>query len=225
MNREITGGGGASVYPLTGDVTSTPGQGPVAVTGIQGIPVITSFPSGGEVLTYDGPSNTLSLVTPAQQVELETNGTPNSVQNLLNLVAGANVTLTEVAGAVTIDSTGGGGGIGRSAITTNANGSYFTWSDGLIEQWGTITIAASGNDFSGGPITFPLTFPTAVQNVQVSLVGLPNSSSFTDQASIQMTLAPALTGVSVQMQCSVPTGGGGVTFNQTTTVFWRAIGN
>lgn len=226
MNREIVGGGGASIYPLNGDVESTPGSTTVTVVGLQNIPVITSFPTGGEVLTYDGPTNTLLLEAPLSQVELQTNGVDNSTQTLLNLVAGTNVTLTEVAGAVTIDSTGGGGsGIGRSAITTNANGSYYTWTDGLIEQWGSISIPSSGTNTSGGVITFPLTFPTAVMNVQVSLAGLPNSGSFVDQASIQMTAAAVVTGVSVQMQCSVPTGGGGTTFNQTTTVYWRAIGN
>lgn len=38
--------------------------------------------------------------------ELETNGTPNSTQTLLNLSAGSNVTLTEVAGTVTVAASG-----------------------------------------------------------------------------------------------------------------------
>src|SRR5277367_3863122 len=109
MNREITGGGGASVYPLVGDVQSTAGQGPVTVIGLQNIPVSVSFPTGGEVLTYDGPSNNLLLEAPVQQIELQTNGTPNSTQALLNIAAGTNVAITEAAGTVTISSTGGGG--------------------------------------------------------------------------------------------------------------------
>lgn len=48
-------------------------------------------------------------------VLLQTNGTTNDVQNKLNLVAGANVTITETAGNTTISSTGGVGG-GASII-------------------------------------------------------------------------------------------------------------
>lgn len=42
---------------------------------------------------------------------LQTNGVDNATQDILNLVAGTNITLTDDgAGNVTIDSTGGGGG-------------------------------------------------------------------------------------------------------------------
>lgn len=53
MNREVVGGGGASIYPLTGDVTSTAGNTPVAVTGLQGVPIQAINLQGGEVVMYD----------------------------------------------------------------------------------------------------------------------------------------------------------------------------
>lgn len=44
MNREIYP---SSVYPITGDVVSTAGTAPVKVTGLQGVPVINPFLTGG----------------------------------------------------------------------------------------------------------------------------------------------------------------------------------
>lgn len=53
MNREIVIPGGAGVYPLTGDVTSTAGNQTVTVTGIQNIPVQAGVPVVASVLTYN----------------------------------------------------------------------------------------------------------------------------------------------------------------------------
>lgn len=57
MNREIYPGG---LYPLSGDIASTPGSPSVAVTGIQGVPVQAVTFNGGEVLEYN--ANALSWV-------------------------------------------------------------------------------------------------------------------------------------------------------------------
>jgi hypothetical protein len=158
MNREIVGGGGATIYPLVGDVTSTAGNTTVSVTGIQGIPVPPQFPTGGEVLTYDGPTNTLLLEQPVQQIELETNGTDNSVQNLLNLAAGTNVTLTEVAGTVTIDASGGTSLTLETNGTTNSTQTLLNIQEGtnvtITESSGTVTINAGG----GGGFTTKANF-------------------------------------------------------------------
>lgn len=222
MNREIATGG-ASVYPLTGDVTSNAGSAPVTVTGIQSIPVAASFPADQDVLTYDLASNNFVLQPPNQQVELETNGVVNSTQSLLNLQGSASVTIVESGGTVTFTSSGGGGSVTRSATTTNSNGSFWTWSDGLIEAWGSITLASSGSEQNGGTITFPTVFATSVQSIQLDIIGLPNSSSI-DSASIQVQSLTG-SGAVINLQCSVPTGGGGTTFNQAVTVMWRAIGS
>lgn len=222
MNREIVGGGGASVYPLTGDVTSTAGNAPVSVTGLRGIPIGPGFPTGGEVLTYDGPTNTLLLETPAPTLELQTNGVDNSTQTLLNLADSASVTITETAGTITFTATGGGGGITRSAITTNADGNYFIWSDGLIEQWGMVIAAATGAPLAATNITFPTPFTIAVGTIQVTLQGLPHTGS-NDVGAAQVDNL-SLTTAGINLQASVPTGGGGQNFDNATNVYWYARG-
>jgi hypothetical protein len=54
MNREIYP---ATLYPVTGDVQSTPGNAQVVVVGIQHIPVLDATMSGGEVLEYNLTNN------------------------------------------------------------------------------------------------------------------------------------------------------------------------
>lgn len=62
----------------------------------------------GDVLVWNG-SDWVNATPPS--AELEVNGTPNTVQSLLNLIAGSNITLTDNGmGGVTIASTGGGSG-------------------------------------------------------------------------------------------------------------------
>lgn len=152
MNREIVGGGGAAIYPLQGDVASAAGSSTVTVQGIQGVPVDVSFPTGGEVLTYDATDGTLSLAAPVSSLTLETDGTVNSTQTLLNLQAGANMILAESAGTVTIT-----GPIPGTTVTLEHNGTAnstqtllnLTGTGGVVvsEAAGTVTINGSG---SGG---------------------------------------------------------------------------
>lgn len=220
MNREVVSGGGASIYPLTGDIASKAGNTTVTVVGLQGIPVAQDFPTGGEVLTFDLASNTWIPTIPPSGITLETNGVTNSTQTLLNLQGSASVTITEAAGVVTF--TAVAGGASRSATTTNANGSFWTWTDGIIEAWGSITVTSSGNAFNGATITFPTTFATAVQSLELTILGLPNSGS-TDTADVQIQSISGSSAV-INLQCNVPTGGGGTTFNQSVVVMWRAIG-
>lgn len=79
----------------------------------------------GSIQTVTLPPNTGILVVSdgtqywtdrgiGSNVLFETNGTPNSVQNVLDLNAGTNITLVEGGGVVTISASGGGG------ITPNA---------------------------------------------------------------------------------------------------------
>lgn len=72
---------------------------------------------------------------------LETNGTPNGDQLLQNLIAGANVTLTDDdAGNITVSSTGG-------AVFTTPGGAYF-WGPGIMGPLtgsGASNLAFSGN--------------------------------------------------------------------------------
>lgn len=56
------------------------------------------------------------------QLVLEHGGVMNQSQNLLNLIAGANVTINEANGAVTIASSGGGGGAGIGKVVASFSG-------------------------------------------------------------------------------------------------------
>jgi hypothetical protein len=86
--------------------------------------------------------------------EFETNGTPNAAQNILNLIAGTNITLTSNGtGGVTIASTGGGGGSpggSNGDIQYNSSGT-FGGSAATITSAGSITIPSSQslNDSAG----------------------------------------------------------------------------
>jgi hypothetical protein len=68
--------------------------------------------NSGMVIYTDGTNYFTERGVSAPAVTLKTNGTTNSSQALLNLVAGTNVTLSESGGAVTIAASGGGGGGG-----------------------------------------------------------------------------------------------------------------
>lgn len=79
-------------------------------------------------------NNTQTIIN--NTIALKTNGVNNPVQNQLNLVAGANITLTPSGGTVTIAATGGGGGGTPGGVTTNiqvnSSGTFygdntFTW--------------------------------------------------------------------------------------------------
>jgi hypothetical protein len=92
-------------------------------------------------------STTLSAAAPALartvtggSITLQTNGTPNSSQLLLNLVAGVNVTLSNTGGAVTVNSTGGTPAVGDGIqyVSTSGNNA----NSGL--QWSTAKLTVNG---------------------------------------------------------------------------------
>ncbi len=109
-------------------------QAPTATT----TTVITAASAGGN----PGP--------PAATIMLETNGALNAIQSLLNLISGANITLTaDGAGGVTIAATSGSGPTLETNSVVNASqsllnliqGSNVTITDGGA---GNITIASTG---------------------------------------------------------------------------------
>lgn len=69
MNRLITTGG-ASVYPLTGDVESQAGNPTVTVVGINGIQVDNPTMYGGEVVEYNVNTHTW---TPTLRAAIQVN--------------------------------------------------------------------------------------------------------------------------------------------------------
>jgi hypothetical protein len=69
MNREIT----STLWPLSGDVSTQAGSRVVTVTGINSIPIVSSFMIGGETLVYN--INTGQWVAVNEDV-LSVNGMP-----------------------------------------------------------------------------------------------------------------------------------------------------
>jgi hypothetical protein len=199
-----------------GLVTFTPNSG--TINGAASLNLVTGT---GCVIYFDG-MNFYAFTVPTGLL-LETNGAPNGSQSLLNLVEGTNVTLTDDgAGNVTINATGGSGTADRGPLQSNANGWWWVWTDGVIEQFGSITIAATMNEQAAGLITYPTAFATQVFAFEAYVVGLPKPAS-TRTATVQSSTV-GLTTSGINLQCNVPTGGGGATFDQAVVVQWRAIG-
>lgn len=99
-------------------------------------------------LTGDGtPENPLAVAGGGSGITLQTDGTPNGDQTLLNLQAGTNITLTDNGtGTVTIDATGGGGGSPGGSTTQlqyNNAGSFGGISGATTD--GTATTYTTGN--------------------------------------------------------------------------------
>lgn len=82
MNREIVVPGGAGIYPLAGDVASQAGNRLVTVIGIQGIPVLNTLFSGGEVLEYNPNTNQW---TPTLRAALQVNNVTLSDDYLITI--------------------------------------------------------------------------------------------------------------------------------------------
>lgn len=114
-----------------------------------------------------------------QQILLETNNIPNASQDVLNLVAGSNITLrTGVGGVVQISSTGGGGGGGGGInILLYSATPVFDLSLGttqFIQLTGNVTSSTVTNPTNGQVYTFVIeqdalggrsfVWPTTFQN-------------------------------------------------------------
>lgn len=108
-------------------------------------------------------------------------------------------------------------------LTSNANGKYRISPEGLIECWGTVNAAATGNQFSTASITFPFPF-TSIPFVQVTGTALPSPAAHpNDCAEVQLG-SKSTTGATVNLQCSTPTGGGGADFDNSIPIDFYAAG-
>jgi hypothetical protein len=80
-------------------------------------------PGGNTNVTWQTSGDQTSGYVPTAGINLETNGTPNASQVVLNLIAGTNVTITDGGGgAITIAATGGGGASGLVLLETETAG-------------------------------------------------------------------------------------------------------
>lgn len=109
----VDGGSGSITISATGG-----GSGSGFEYLAQLLDVLITSPTDGQVLTYNATAGKWENQTPASGgITLETNGSANADQSVLNLKAGTNVTLTaDGSGGVTIAASGGGGGGGFSSL-------------------------------------------------------------------------------------------------------------
>ena len=105
-------------------------------------------------------SGGVAINTPTGTLSLETNGTPNALQTLLNLIAGDNVTLTaDEDGGVTIAAEGGGSPAGSQyeAQINDGDGGF-----GAVPSGSTGQVLTSNGSDSAPTFQAPLIFGTQV---------------------------------------------------------------
>jgi hypothetical protein len=108
------------------------------------------------------------------------------------------------------------------ARTCNANGCYIRFNDGTIHAWGNIIVSSNGSAFNSANITFPIAFTIATPVVSASVLGAPRSGAPDVPVAEPNTVSSS--GSLIHMQCPIPTGGGGATFDQSVTLLWTADG-
>jgi hypothetical protein len=113
---------------------------------------------------------------------LETDGTPNGDQTLLNLQAGTNITLTDDGlGNVTIDASGGGGGGTVTSVALTMS-SAFSVSGSPITGAGTLAVSGAGTTGQyirgdGSLDTFPSIPSAAITELTGDVTAGPGSGS------------------------------------------------
>lgn len=174
--------------------------------------------TGANTFTFPNATGTFALTSDIPSpLSLETNGTPNGSQSLLNLVAGTNITLTDNGtGSVTVDASGGGtpGGL-NAQIQYNNSGAFGgitgATTDGTIVSLNgahllnpTINGAGTGlatltypNTSTSVSIAFPATAGTLALTSQLTSGTVTNVSSADANATVATpTTTPVITIVS-----------------------------
>lgn len=199
-----------------GAVTSVFGRGGPAITSVTGDYTCTQI------------TGAICSATPLQYQTIQAGGTSLPQQPILNLIAGAGMTLNCVnnIGSTRTDCTVAA--TGDAATICNSNGCYYTKVDGTIVEWGVSSAVPTGADQNVVAVTFPLAFPSTTG---LSLVATPDGCVDTCGSSspknpvatsmVQGTLSTS--GVTFIATGVTPTGGGGGVLTNTIHFHWQAI--
>ncbi|HWJ72603.1 MAG TPA: hypothetical protein VNX29_05480 [Kaistia sp.] len=109
----------------------------------------------------------------------------------------------------------------RGSFSLTAPG-YQKLPSGMIMQWGTAVVGASGVVTSGGTVTWPVAFPNACRMAMASAGSAANTTNGY-LPSCGFSAFSATTGTLI---CDTLTGGSAtpIFFNQTANIRWLAIG-
>jgi hypothetical protein len=135
------------------------------------------------------------------------NGLVNTAQS------SANTALAEIAGLTT-----------RSALTTNSNGNYYTWSDGLKEAWGSVSIPPTNTGGTTG--TFSFSFPVAFSSnpaLTINTIGAASTGDANTPPAVEIQ-SISTTGATIFIGKVVVASAGGGNLNTTMTLSWQAKG-
>lgn len=109
-----------------------------------------------------------------------------------------------------------------SSAGSNVNGYWVIDATGTITERGSITLTNGSGTSQTGSISFPLTFPTALDSLVLSASGQPDGAN--DSQSVYST-SPTTSGATAVLRCSVNIGGSGCSsISGVVTIYWIAIG-
>ena len=219
------------------------GAGVITAAGYQ----VNGGAANGFLLVGNGTSFVPSATLPSGTVkyqEIEAAGTPLTPRGILNFLApltavddsgngSTDVSLaasgvapgTYAAATVTVDTYGRVTAASASTLSrvVNSHGWYIRFPDGTLLQGGTITVAASGNAFNTGSVTYPTAFSTAAAPV-VTSIGLPSTTGDATTPMACEIQSASLSGFTAYMARVIVASAGGGNFDQSFTLSWQAFG-
>jgi hypothetical protein len=195
-------------------------------------------PTAGAVTLYAFKVDSVGHLLPIAPVMSDANGVISTPIGTVNPTTGKFTTLSTTGLAtlqsLTLAAPGSAGQVltnvgglfvpaspGFTSVT-NANGTYRIAPDGIIECWGVITLAGTGNAHSSATWTFPHVFATGAF-VQATLLGYPDNGN-TSELAFATTASLTTGSVLINGMCPAVSGGGGASFSNSVQVQVYAIG-
>lgn len=177
-----------------------------------------------QVFGYDITTSTLRAITPLVS---NTGAWFTGSVVVPNLLTTGSFTLTSPGSSGQVLTNVGGVFVPRASVgarVDNSNGWYITLPDGTIEQGGTVSASAgSGHNDYAQSVPFAINFPTAVLNIQVSLLGLTSPGGGNKTVGVESG-SVSLGGFTALLAAMVYIGGGGTNLNGSEVISWFAVG-